>query len=151
MEVLLAKQTKEQRADYMASLFRVLANIRSDPQLSARLDFRLFLRSDLVPQGHQNLEQQLEWQAVRLRWRVEDILRFMLSCMSTLTFVQDDFRKVRQELDSRTTDIRDGRIELSEAERLLALVFPSHLQNSTSYHHQHCKDSKYLHLSLVYW
>jgi Mrp family chromosome partitioning ATPase len=126
----------QQIFSYIEALFRVLWTVQTDPRLSERLDFRLFLRADLAEMGFQNLEQQIHGQVIYLRWDIQSIFNFVLSRMQSRAWYREQFPDAIDKIDKRQPEIVNGALEIRACEEILLEVFPSqiprhHLQTTT--------------------
>ena len=112
---------------FINALFRVLLTIQTDPRLSERLDFRLFLRADLAEMGFQNLEQQIHGQVIYLHWDIQTIFNFVLSRMQSRVWYREQFPGAIAKIDKQETRIVNGALDIRTCEEILLEVFPSHM------------------------
>jgi Mrp family chromosome partitioning ATPase len=112
---------------FIDALFRVLSTVQTDPRLSERLDFRLFLRADLAEMGIQNLEQQIHGQVAHLRWDVQSIFNFVLSRMQAHGWYGEHFPDAIAKIDKRELEILNGALDIESCEEILLEVFPSQI------------------------
>ncbi len=112
---------------FIESLFRVLLAIQTDPRLSERLDFRLFLRADLAEMGFQNIEQQIHGQVIYLHWDIQTIFNFLLSRMQSRAWYREQFPDAIDEIDKQEREIVNGALEIRSCEEILLEVFPSQI------------------------
>jgi len=128
LEILLAPLTKAQRDGFVFALLRIVANIQSDRYLSERIDFRLFLRPDLIPPGHVNWEQQTYHQLVHLRWSSASVLNFLLlHLLKSLELepLRKRFQKIIEtQIQPQAEAINKLELDDFEAGRLLGTIFP---------------------------
>jgi hypothetical protein len=111
---------------FIEALFRVLWTIQTDPRLSERLDFRLFLRADLAEMGFQNLEQQIHGQVIYLHWDIQTIFNFGLSRMQSRAWYREQFPDAIAKIDGLEPKIVNGALDIRSCEEILLEVFPSH-------------------------
>jgi Mrp family chromosome partitioning ATPase len=109
---------------YVEALFRFVQTIQSDSRLSDHIDIKLFLRSDLVNRGYQNLEQQLAGKTIYLSWNTQAIFNFVLSRISQISWYRNNFQDLVQKINDKSSEILEGSLSVDECEELLMMAFP---------------------------
>ena len=109
---------------YVEALFRFVQTIQSDSRLSDYIDIKLFLRSDLVNRGYQNLEQQLAGKTIYLSWNTQAIFNFVLSRISQISWYKNKFQNIVQKINDKNSEILEGSLSIDECEELLMMAFP---------------------------
>lgn len=114
---------------HIDGLFRVLKSLQHDPQLSEKMDFKLFLRTDLAEGAVQNIEQATYGQRLYLRWDIQAIFNFVLSRIAQRRFYLEHFAATVRKIRAHDQEIRSGRLDVNECIRLLQSIFPERLPN----------------------
>lgn len=109
---------------YVEALFRFVQTIQSDSRLSDYVNIKLFLRSDLVNRGYQNLEQQLAGKTIYLSWNTQAIFNFVLSRISQILWYKNKFQNIVQKINDKNSEILEGSLSIDECEELLMMAFP---------------------------
>jgi MinD-like ATPase involved in chromosome partitioning or flagellar assembly len=115
---------------YVESLFRFLRICESDSRISASIQCKLFLRSDLAERGYQNLEQQLFGRWIYLIWDTQAILNFVLSRLGRYPWYEAAFPALITEIRGRRSEILNGTVPVEECEALLLMAFPATLRRN---------------------
>jgi Mrp family chromosome partitioning ATPase/energy-coupling factor transporter ATP-binding protein EcfA2 len=109
---------------YVEALFRFVQTIQSDSRLSDYINIKLFLRSDLVNRGYQNLEQQLAGKTFYLSWDTQTIFNFVLSRISQISWYEENFQQLVEKILQKESKILQGSLSVDECEELLMMAFP---------------------------
>ena len=120
----------ERMRDFVAALLNLMATVQNDPQISAKLTLRLFIREDLTIDTVQNIEQQMEGRLLRLRWSVESILNFAVSRIPSLPWISKTYSSVCDEVKAKAGQIGESGLTAEEATSLLLNVFPHRLRRN---------------------
>ncbi|MEB3192068.1 MAG: AAA family ATPase [Snowella sp.] len=115
---------------YVEALFRFVQTIQSDSRLSDYINIKLFLRSDLVNRGYQNLEQQLAGKTIYLSWDTQTIFNFVLSRISQIIWYEENFRQLVEKIRQKNSKILEGSLSVDECEELLMMAFPSKINRN---------------------
>ena len=115
---------------YVESVFRFLRICESDSRLSANVQCKLFLRSDLAERGYQNVEQQLFGKGIYLTWDTQAILNFVLSRLGRYRWYEAAFPDLTSRINERRPEILNGFVPVEECENLLLMAFPATLRRN---------------------
>jgi MinD-like ATPase involved in chromosome partitioning or flagellar assembly len=115
---------------YIESLFRFIQTIESDDRLSNRLQFKIFLRTDLAERGYQNIEQQIFGKVIYLNWDTQKIFNFILSRIRNINWYRQNFPDLIKRIEEKREDIQRGVLSTEECENLLLMAFPEKLRRN---------------------
>lgn len=115
---------------YVASLFSVMNTIQNDPQLSLKLVLRAFVREDLASDAVQNIEQQMEGRALKLKWSASSILNFAVSRIPMLPWIGKNFPELCSVIQNKSAQIVRSELSAVEATELLLEVFPARIRRN---------------------
>ncbi|MBA4057926.1 MAG: hypothetical protein C0490_24630, partial [Marivirga sp.] len=115
---------------FVAGLFAVMNMVQNDPALSSKLVIRAFMREDLSSDSVQNIEQQMEGRALRLKWSAPSILNFAVSRLPSLPWISKKFQDVIIDIEKRTEEIQRSALSEQDATELLLRVFPDRLRRN---------------------
>jgi Mrp family chromosome partitioning ATPase len=115
---------------FVEALFRFLAAVQFDRNLSKRITIRLLLRTDLATGAAQNVEQQIEGAVIYLHWNKTAILNFALARIVSLPWFQQHFSSVCKRIEERAGSISRGALSDDESESLLLEIFPAGLERN---------------------
>lgn len=115
---------------FVAGLFAVMNMVQNDPALSSKLVIRAFMREDLSSDSVQNIEQQMEGRALRLKWSAPSILNFAVSRLPSLPWISREFQDVIIDIEKRTEEIQRSALSEQDATELLLRVFPDRLRRN---------------------
>ena len=114
---------------FVDGLFAALLAADADPRLRELIDFRVFLRADMIGTV-QNIEQQISGKAIRLSWDTKTILNFVVSRIEESPWFQQHFTVAITEMRKRKDEVLRGQLSIEECEDLLLLVFPTKLRRN---------------------
>ena len=115
---------------FIESLFRFLQIAESDDRISNKIQFKLFLRTDLARRGFQNIEQQLHGRSIYLSWDTQKIFNFVLSRIARIDWFQNSFPHLVAEIYGKIPSVIDGELSVTECENLLMQAFPPKLRRN---------------------
>jgi len=115
---------------YIAGLFGVMNAIQNDPLLASRLVLRAFVREDLASDSVQNIEQQMEGRALRLKWSAASILNFAVSRIPLLPWISREYPEVCNDIAERSGEVRRSSLSAQDATELLLRVFPNRIRRN---------------------
>jgi hypothetical protein len=115
---------------FVESLFRFLALVQFDRNISRAVSIRLLLRSDLATGASQNVEQQIEGSVLHLHWTKTAILNFALARIVSLSWFKEHFPDVCRTIEERSEAISRGTLPDDLAESLLLEIFPHGLERN---------------------
>lgn len=115
--------------DFIGALFRVIAAVDSNPVFSDKVRIRVFVRTDLVARGFENLEQQMHGRTFSLRWDTQGILNFALSRIRRLPWFREKFPAVHEEIERESSRILEGALSENACDALLLRIFPAKLRH----------------------
>jgi hypothetical protein len=115
---------------FIESLFRFLAIIDSDSRIIDRIQFKLFLRSDLAERGYQNVEQQLAGRMMYLSWDTQTIFNFVLSRIGQIEWYRSNFPDLTRQIGEARDQILKGALATEDCEELLLLAFPERIRRN---------------------
>jgi hypothetical protein len=115
---------------YIESLFRFLAIVDSDSRIADRIQFKLFLRSDLAERGYQNVEQQLAGRMMYLSWDTQTIFNFVLSRIGQMEWYRSSFPDLTRRIEGAKDQILKGALPTEDCEELLLLAFPDKIRRN---------------------
>lgn len=118
--------TSKQMVPLLSALFPILSMIESDSRSAEQINFRLFLRQDLVQQASiQNVEQQLFGKKLELSWDYQSILNFTLSRIAITPWFAQHFPALIGKIQEVWGSILTGDLQILRCEELLLLAFPT--------------------------
>ncbi|WP_324037223.1 AAA family ATPase [Aeromonas caviae] len=115
---------------FVEALFRFLATVQYDRNISKNITIRLLLRTDLATGASQNVEQQIEGAVMYLHWNKTAILNFALARIVSLPWFYKTFNDVCSRIEDRADVISRGALPDEEAESLLLEIFPESLERN---------------------
>lgn len=118
----------EQTFPFVQALFRVLESVDATPELSDKIQLRLFVRRDLLERGIQNREQFEDGRRFDLLWDVQTILNFVLTRIASLPWYTKIAPDLVQQISDRMADLREGQLSSTNCETLLLKLFPDSIQ-----------------------
>lgn len=116
--------------NYSEALFRFIQTIETDSRLSKYIHIKLFIRSDLVGRGFQNIEQQLHGKSLYLSWDTQKIFNFILSRISRIQWYREQFPSLIEDIERNRTDILKGSLSTEDCEVLLMKAFPEKIRRN---------------------
>jgi Mrp family chromosome partitioning ATPase len=118
----------EQTFPFVQSLFRVLESIDATPDVTRKIQLRLFVRRDLLERGIQNREQFEDGRRLDLFWDVQTILNFVLTRIAALPWYSEVGRELVAQINRRNDELREGQVSSEDCEDLLLKLFPKSIQ-----------------------
>jgi Mrp family chromosome partitioning ATPase len=115
---------------YAEALFRFMQTVETDARLSKHIQIKIFIRSDLVGQGFQNIEQQLYGKTLYLSWDTQKIFNFVLSRISQIPWYKEKFSSLIKDIEEHRTEILKGSLAIEECELLLMRAFPEKIRRN---------------------
>ena len=115
---------------YVESLFSFLQVVESDSRLNSRIQFKLFLRTDLAQRGYQNIEQQLHGRTIYLSWNTQKIFNFVLSRIARIAWYEEKFSLLVRRIADLRVEILNGSLDTEECEELLLQAFPERVKRN---------------------
>jgi len=115
---------------YAEALFRFIQTVETDSRLSKYIHIKLFIRSDLVGRGFQNIEQQLHGKSLYLSWDTQKIFNFILSRISRIQWYKEQFPSLIEDIEKNRTDILKGSLPTEDCEVLLMKAFPEKIRRN---------------------
>ncbi|WP_202950938.1 AAA family ATPase [Prochlorothrix hollandica] len=115
---------------YTEALFRFIQTVETDSRLSKYIHLKLFIRSDLVGRGFQNIEQQLHGKSLYLSWDTQKIFNFILSRISRIQWYKEQFPSLIEDIEENRADILKGSLPTEECEVLLMKAFPEKIRRN---------------------
>jgi cellulose biosynthesis protein BcsQ len=115
---------------YVEALFRFIQTVETDSRLSKYIHLKLFIRSDLVGRGFQNIEQQLHGKSLYLSWDTQKIFNFILSRISRIQWYKEQFPSLVEDIEENRTDILKGSLPTENCEILLMKAFPEKIRRN---------------------
>ncbi|MEZ2224646.1 hypothetical protein [Microcoleus sp.] len=116
--------------EYVEALFRFVQTVETDSRLSKHIHIKIFIRSDLVGRGFQNIEQQLYGKSLYLSWDTQKIFNFILSRISRIKWYNDNFSSLIIDIQKHRTEILKGSLPIEECEVLLMRAFPEKIRRN---------------------
>ncbi|WP_310384772.1 AAA family ATPase [Roseateles sp.] len=115
---------------FVEALFRFLAAVQFDRNISRKVSIRLLLRSDLATGASQNVEQQIEGSVLHLHWNKTAILNFALARIVSLPWFKNSFLLVCKKIEQKSEAISRGVLPDDIAESFLLEIFPDGLERN---------------------
>lgn len=115
---------------FIESLFRFLQIIETDSRIATRVQFKLFLRTDLAQRGYQNVEQQFHGRTIYLSWDTQKIFNFVLSRIARIPWYQQQFLTLVNGIRRQYEQVLAGILSIEECENLLMMAFPERLSTN---------------------
>ncbi|MDX1959650.1 MAG: AAA family ATPase [Leptospiraceae bacterium] len=125
--------------EYVYSLFKnILEPIHNSPQFKNYLTIKIFLRTDLIPNSIQNIEQLLGKERVKyLQWNNKYIFNFVITLIAENEWFKSEkaFADKIEKYSESIKKIKEGKefLEIEECEKFLALIFPKKIEKAKSY------------------
>lgn len=116
--------------EYAEALFRFMQTVETDSRLSRHIHIKIFIRSDLVGRGFQNIEQQLNGKSLYLSWDTQKIFNFILSRISRIKWYKENFLSLITDIEEHRTEILKGSLPIEECESLLMRAFPEKIRRN---------------------
>lgn len=113
------------RNKYIPDLFRFINKIETDLRFVNKLKIKLFLRTDLIPDNVENIEQHMKSsKRVDLAWDEQSILNFLVSLIYQNDWFKNNFSKIIEKIEKKKTEISLGNLSIDECDRFLSKIFP---------------------------
>ncbi|MBZ0234324.1 MAG: AAA family ATPase [Deltaproteobacteria bacterium] len=118
----------EQTFPFVQSLFRVLESIEATPEVSSRLQLKLFVRRDLVERGIQNREQLEDGRRLDLVWDFQTILNFVLTRIGAIEWYNQVAPRLVTAIGNQLGELKEGQASTAICEEMLLEIFPASIQ-----------------------
>jgi MinD-like ATPase involved in chromosome partitioning or flagellar assembly len=115
---------------FIEEMLLFMLTIQSDSKLSAFIFIRVFLRTDLLRNATQNIEQQTSHRKLELRWDSDSIFNFVLARIELLDWFNENFRDACDLIRQSQSEIRAGKVSRTNYEPLLLSIFPKKLRRN---------------------
>lgn len=115
---------------FIEELLLFMLAIQSDSRLSSAVLVRLFLRTDLLRNATQNVEQQTSQRRLDLRWEQDGIFNFVLSRIEHIGWFNTNFPDACSAIRKQLDTIKAGKLGASEYKKLLLAIFPEKLRRN---------------------
>jgi len=115
---------------FIEEMLLFMLTIQSDSKLSSNIFIRLFLRTDLLRNATQNIEQQTSHRKLELRWDSDSIFNFVLARIELLDWFEENFANACNTIRSIQADISSGKVLRTVYEPLLLSIFPQKLRRN---------------------
>lgn len=115
---------------FIEELLIFMLTLQSDASFRSRLQARLFLRSDLLNNASQNVEQQTSQRVVELRWDSDSIFNYVLAKIVSMPWYREKFPEACEKIKKDIGAIRAGRLSANMYEEILLEIFPQKLRRS---------------------
>lgn len=115
---------------FVAALFDLMGTLQNDTSLASKLIVRVFVREDLAADTVQNVEQQMEGRAIRLKWGASSILNFAISRIPSLPWIRKTFVQTCQKIEDQWAAVARSSLGEQESTELLLSIFPSRLRRN---------------------
>lgn len=115
---------------FIEELLLFMLAIQSDSRLSSAVLVRLFLRTDLLRNATQNVEQQTSQRRLDLRWEQDGIFNFFLSRIERIDWFNKNFPTACDAIRTQLDKIKAGKLDASEYKKLLLAIFPEKLRRN---------------------
>lgn len=115
---------------FIEEMLLFMLTIQSDSKLSSFIFIRLFLRTDLLKNATQNIEQQTSHRKLELRWDNDSIFNFVLARIELLDWFEENFAGACNAIRNIQPDISSGKVLRSVYEPLLLSIFPQKLRRN---------------------
>ncbi len=122
--------TSVQMPVFVRGLFRFLALIQANAQIASKITIRLFLRTDLVQFGSENVEQQVDGRSLTLSWDTQSILNFALTRIAALPWFRENFTAAISDIEKRAALLAEGEVTTDECGEILLKVFPTNFRRN---------------------
>lgn len=122
--------TSVQMPVFVQGLFRFLGVIQANAQIANKVIIRLFLRTDLVQFGSENVEQQVDGRSLTLSWDTQSILNFALSRIAALPWFRKNFETTVKQIESKANLLSEGEVPSDECGEILLQVFPTNFRRN---------------------
>jgi hypothetical protein len=115
---------------FVEQLLLFALTIQSDSRLSKAIQLRIFLRSDLLRNATQNIEQQISGKVLELQWGKDSIYNFVLARIERQAWFREKFPIPCETIRERMGEIRAGSLPQNIYERLILEIFPTKLRRN---------------------
>lgn len=115
---------------FIEELLLFMLTIQSDSKFSNHIGIRLFLRTDLLRNATQNIEQQTSQRKLELRWDSDAIFNFVLARIEQLEWFNQRFAASCDRIRQHKDEIRSGKLARAVYEPLLLSIFPQKLRRN---------------------
>jgi hypothetical protein len=115
---------------FIEELLIFMLTLQSDANFRTKLQARLFLRSDLLNNASQNVEQQTSQRIVELRWDSDSIFNYVLAKIYSMRWYTEKFPNTCAKIEQNLNVIRAGRLNANVYEEILLEIFPQKLRRS---------------------
>ncbi|HRE16446.1 MAG TPA: hypothetical protein PLW86_05175 [Rhodocyclaceae bacterium] len=115
---------------FIEELLLFMLTIQSDSRLSSAVSVRLFLRTDLLRNATQNIEQQTSQRRLDLRWEQNDIFNFVLSRIERIAWFNIHFPAACDSIRAQLDTIKAGKLDAATYKKLLLAIFPEKLRRN---------------------
>lgn len=115
---------------FIEELLFFMLTIQSDSKLSGLAFVRLFLRTDLLRNASENVEQQTSQRKLELKWDSNSIFNFALSRIELAPWFKLKFPEACEKIRDNGSEIRAGKLARSEYIPILHLIFPKKLRRN---------------------
>lgn len=122
--------SSSQLRNFIEELLLFMLSIQSDSRIASAVLVRLFLRTDLLKNATQNIEQQTNHRRLDLRWNRDGIFNFVLSRIERIEWFNENFPAACAEIRERLPIIQSGLLGPDDYKRLLLLIFPEKLRRN---------------------
>ncbi len=116
--------------EFIEQLLLFMLTVQSDSKLSGAVFVRLFLRTDLLRNATQNIEQQTSQRKLELRWDSDGIFNFALARIEQSDWFNDNFPAACESIRQQQERIKAGRLVRSEYTSILLSIFPKKLRRN---------------------
>lgn len=115
---------------FVEELLLFMLTIQSDSRLSSAVLVRLFLRTDLLRNATQNIEQQTSQRKLDLQWELDGIFNFVLSRIEQIKWFNQTFPAACDAIRAQIDKVRAGKLDAPEYKKLLLAIFPEKLRRN---------------------
>lgn len=115
---------------FIEELLLFMLTIQSDSRLSSAVLIRLFLRTDLLRNATQNVEQQTSQRRLDLRWEQNGIFNFVLSRIERIGWFNTNFPAACDDIRAQLDAIKAGKLDAAKYKELLLAIFPEKLRRN---------------------
>lgn len=116
--------------EFIEQLLLFMLTVQSDSKLSGAVFVRLFLRTDLLRNATQNIEQQTSQRKLELRWDSDGIFNFALARIEQNEWFNANFGGACDSIRDQKERIKAGRLNRAEYTSILLSIFPKKLRRN---------------------
>nr|WP_315199849.1 AAA family ATPase [uncultured Aquabacterium sp.] len=116
--------------EFIEQLLLFMLTVQSDSKLSGAVFVRLFLRTDLLRNATQNIEQQTSQRKLELRWDSDGIFNFALARIEQTDWFNENFAAACDLIRAEKERIKAGRLSRTEYTAILLSIFPKKLRRN---------------------